>query len=184
MEVHDFEIVGPKLISGSRFSDERGYFSETFQEVRFKNLGLPPFVQDNLSLSGPEVFRGLHWQMEPHAQGKLVTCLRGAIIDLLVDIRKSSPTFGKHLSIPLDDQSLKSVWVPPGFAHGFLSLDAGTLVHYKVSALWSPEYEKSLNCRPFFGSEYSTVKLVLSAKDLSAPTLEEILEKDPDSLFQ
>lgn len=172
MEIEKFNIEGPLLIKGKRFHDERGFFSETYNERVFSELGLPHFVQDNLSLSKKGVFRGMHWQAPPHAQGKLVTCLSGSIVDFVLDIRKSSPTFGHHLAIPISGEALESVWVPEGFAHGFLSLAEDTAVLYKVSNFWNMESECSLD--PDTVLPYKTLgkeAAILSQKDASAPSL-------------
>jgi dTDP-4-dehydrorhamnose 3,5-epimerase len=142
VEVEKLEMEGPLLIHGARHHDERGYFSETYNQREMREIGLPDFVQDNLSRSANGVFRGLHWQVDPMAQGKLVTCLQGAIADVIVDIRRSSSTFGQPLKIFLNDSNLISLWVPRGFAHGFLSLQPDTLVSYKVDNFWSPRAER------------------------------------------
>ena len=169
MEIEKFDIEGPLLIHGVRHHDERGYFSETFNQRAMREIGLPDFVQDNLSQSHRGVARGLHWQIDPMAQSKLVTCLSGAIVDIVVDIRKTSKTFGKHLEVELKDSSLSSFYVPRGFAHGFVSLEDRTLVSYKVDNFWSPSHEKSLNLESFLGNSVSQV--ILSAKDISAPDI-------------
>ena len=145
LNVTKFEIEGPMVVHGVRHADDRGFFSETYQQQRYEELGLPLFVQENLSKSRKGVLRGLHWQAPSMAQGKLVTCLRGSIIDFVVDIRVGSPTFLKFLAIPVSDQALDSIWVPEGFAHGFLALEDETLVSYKVNRFWSAEHERSLN---------------------------------------
>lgn len=170
LEVTKFEIEGPLLIHGVRHHDERGYFSETYQAEKFAELGLPPFVQDNLSLSSKGVFRGLHWQAEPHGQGKLVTCLQGAIVDFIVDVRPNSDTFCKTLSLELSGENLSSFWVPEGFAHGFLSLTDNTLVNYKVTNFWNKESERSISYKVVPISQHCSLEsLIISEKDLLAP---------------
>lgn len=176
MEVQRFDIEGPMVIRGTRFHDERGYFSETYNEKAFADLGLPTFVQDNLSLSEKGVFRGLHWQVNPAAQGKLVTCLAGEIEDYVVDIRCGSPTFGAFLCVLLGETKLESLWVPPGFAHGFFSMRSKTIVSYKVTAFWNKEAERSLNFRTVLSE--SRGPSLISDKDLIAPTLSEIQRSD------
>jgi len=171
MEIEKFNIEGPLLIKGKRFHDERGFFSETYNERGFSELGLPQFVQDNLSRSKKGVFRGLHWQAPPHAQGKLVTCVSGSIVDFVLDIRKSSPTFGQHVAIPISEDALESVWVPEGFAHGFLTLVEDTLVSYKVSNFWNKTSERSLNPLDEIVSLSLTENfLYISDKDRGAPS--------------
>lgn len=171
LEVTKFDIDGPLLIHGIRHHDERGYFSETYQAEKYSALGLPVFVQDNLSLSSMGVFRGLHWQEAPHAQGKLVTCLRGSIVDFVVDVRPESDTFMRHLEVQLSSKELLSFWVPVGFAHGFLALEDDTLVSYKVSDYWNASAERSLNIGVIKNSAAirNVSELTLSAKDQAAP---------------
>lgn len=168
--VSKFDILGPLLIQGVRHTDERGYFSETYQSDKYKNLGLPEFVQDNLSLSKKGVFRGLHWQMPPFGQGKLVTCVNGSIIDYFVDIREESPTYLKYCAVALDSKELKSLWIPEGFAHGFLSLENDTLVSYKVTNFWNGKSERVLNPDFLSGDERfrSLKSKIISSKDSAA----------------
>lgn len=166
MEIESFAIRGPLLIRGVRHHDSRGFFSEIYVSKTFEELGLPEFVQDNLSLSAKNVVRGLHWQESPHAQGKLVTCLSGSIIDFIVDIRPESPTYLSQLEIPLGGRSPASAWVPSGFAHGFVSLEENTLVTYKVTNFWNKESERGIN--PFqmkYFENLNTSEFVISEKD-------------------
>jgi dTDP-4-dehydrorhamnose 3,5-epimerase len=183
MEVQRFDIEGPMLIRGTRFHDERGYFSETYNERAFADLGLPKFVQDNLSSSKKGVFRGLHWQTAPHAQGKLVTCISGSIIDYILDIRRSSPTFGEHLAIPISGERLESVWVPEGFAHGFLAISDQTRVHYKVNKFWDASSERSVHVDVLAIGQTWAADLTLSEKDAYAPSLDVIFLERPEDLF-
>jgi dTDP-4-dehydrorhamnose 3,5-epimerase len=172
MEIELLGIEGPKVFKGVRHFDSRGYFSEIYETRRFMAAGLPKFVQDNLSKSKAGVFRGLHWQAPPFEQGKLVTCLNGSIIDFIVDIRLGSPTFLSALAVPLDASHLKSLWVPPGFAHGFLSLENETLVHYKVTNHWDGASERSLSPQILSGvSPVDLGTLEISQKDMEAPML-------------
>lgn len=169
LETTSFDIEGPLLIHGVRHHDERGYFSETYQLEKFKELGLPNFVQDNLSSSARGVFRGLHWQAAPYGQGKLVTCVQGEIIDFVVDVRVESPTYMEQLSVSLGSKNLQSFWVPEGFAHGFLSLSEGALVQYKVTNFWNKESERSLSYKCLPLSDFiRSDELIISEKDLSA----------------
>jgi dTDP-4-dehydrorhamnose 3,5-epimerase len=133
-----------KIIRGTRFFDERGFFTETYKQSEYNAIGMPIFVQDNLSESAKGVIRGLHWQTSPFGQGKLVSCLSGSILDVAVDIRKESPTFGDHVLIELNASEPNALWIPEGFAHGFQSLEDNTRVHYKVTNYWEPTAERSL----------------------------------------
>lgn len=136
-DVLEFEITW--------FGDDRGSFAETFNATKAADFGLTePFVQDNHSISAPVgTLRGLHLQLPPHAQGKLVRVLRGKIVDVVVDLRPGSPTHGQHASITVD-ANRNQVWVPRGFAHGFCTLEPDTEVAYKVDNLWAPDAERSL----------------------------------------
>ena len=175
IKIIDTNIPEIKIIQGTRFHDERGFFTETYKESEYLEAGLPKFVQDNLSESSKGVIRGLHWQEAPYGQGKLVSCFSGKILDVAVDIRKTSSTFGQYVAVELDSEEANSLWVPEGFAHGFQSLTDDTRVHYKVTNYWNKESERSLN---FQDSEidikWEELKPVVSEKDLLAPFLREI----------
>jgi dTDP-4-dehydrorhamnose 3,5-epimerase len=146
MTVTSFDIEGLLLIDPRVFSDERGYFLETFNELKYQQiLGIhSSFVQDNLSLSAKGVLRGLHFQNEPHAQGKLVQVLKGKVLDVAVDIRRDSPTYGHYQAVELSDTNHLQFWIPPGFAHGFLALEENTLFSYKCTKYYSPENERTI----------------------------------------
>jgi dTDP-4-dehydrorhamnose 3,5-epimerase len=146
MEFRIFDISGPLLLEPKRIGDARGWFSETFRSDRFReNAGAVEFVQHNQSMSAARgTVRGLHFQLEPMAQGKLVRCLKGAILDVAVDIRRSSPTFGRHVSAELTADNGHQLWVPPGFAHGFATLAENTEVFYLVTAYYSPAHDRGL----------------------------------------
>jgi dTDP-4-dehydrorhamnose 3,5-epimerase len=132
------------LIEHRRFEDPRGAFYESWNERAFSAAGIAArFVQENVSVSAALVLRGLHYQI-PHAQGKLVRVLAGEIFDVVVDLRRSSPAFGRSLAVSLDAMHAQSLWVPPGFAHGFLALAPDTRVQYKVTDFWSRESEHTL----------------------------------------
>lgn len=143
MQVTNLEIPGLKLIVPPRFEDERGFFSETYSEKALKDAGIPaPFVQDNFSLSTRKgTIRGLHFQKAPCAQAKLVRVNRGRILDVAVDIRSSSPTYGKHVAIELSRENWAQIYIPAGFAHGFCTLEDDTEVAYKTSVPYAPEAE-------------------------------------------
>lgn len=154
------------------FPDSRGLFLETFNEKEFKEKGITySFVQDNQSLSKKGVLRGMHYQVGPNAQGKLVRVTQGAVLDVVVDIRPESKTFKKWYSVLLTDENMKILWVPPGFAHGFLSLAEGTIFQYKCTALYDREAERgflwsdgdvAINWRL---AEYGIEKPIISEKD-------------------
>ena len=139
--LNDVYMIKPKV-----YEDKRGFFYESWNQSSFNNaLGENIlFMQDNHSSSNCGVLRGLHYQIEPKAQGKLVRCVSGSVFDVVVDIRKSSPTFGEWSSTILNNSNKKMIWVPIGFAHGFLSLENKSEVIYKASNLWSKKYERSL----------------------------------------
>ena len=134
------------LVKPRRIKDARGYFAETWRESLYADNGIPgPFVQDNHSVSGPPfVLRGLHFQIAPSPQGKLIRCTRGAIFDVAVDIRHGSPTFGAHVSAELSAENGHQLYVPPGFAHGFCTLGPGCEVEYKVSGYFDPDCDRGL----------------------------------------
>ena len=143
---HRLAIPDLMLIVPKRHGDARGYFSETFRETDYAVAGITgPFVQDNQAFSQKAgVLRGLHFQIPPKAQAKLVCCTQGAIFDVAVDIRPESETFGKHVSAELSAENGHQFYVPEGFAHGYLTLTDNCLVQYKVSAYYSPEDERGL----------------------------------------
>jgi dTDP-4-dehydrorhamnose 3,5-epimerase len=137
------EIV---IITPRRFADARGFFSETFSQRSYAAI-IPDvaFVQDNLSLSGPRfTVRGLHFQAPPHAQAKLVSVLKGAVLDVAVDIRRGSPSFGRHVAVTLTAERGEQMFVPAGFAHGFCTLEPDTMVAYKASDFYAPEADRGL----------------------------------------
>ena len=176
MEFQRYSIPGPVLILPKVFGDERGFFTESFKASSFEKEGLPVhFPQDNHSRSSAGVLRGLHFQMPPVPQGKLVRVVRGSVIDVVVDIRKESPHFGKWISVELNEENKHMFYVPPGFAHGFLTLKDGTDFLYKVTEEYSPQNELGIQC---FDSDLSipwkdwySGEFILSAKDKTAPDL-------------
>lgn len=146
MEFVRFDIAGPLEIVPRRIGDSRGYFSEIFRLDRFEEeVGPVRFVQENESLSAQAgTIRGLHFQTPPFAQGKLVRCTHGAIFDVTVDLRRDSPTFGRWCAAELSAARGNSLWVPPGFAHGFCTLAPDTVVTYKVTAPYAPAHDKGV----------------------------------------
>lgn len=171
MTVHSTPIEGLLLIEPSVFRDERGYFFECFNAQRFQEAtGLEVnFVQDNESCSGANTLRGLHFQVPPADQGKLVRVTRGVALDVAVDLRKGSPTFGQHHSVLLSAANKLQFWVPPGFAHGFLTLEDDTIFSYKCSGYYNKEAERSLKWDdPDLGIDWGIDSPVVSEKDASA----------------
>lgn len=145
MEVKDTFIEGLKIIQPKVFLDERGYFYEPYNQERFEALGLTmKFVQDNESKSSKGVLRGLHFQKPPYAQGKLLRVVNGAVLDVAVDLRKNSKTYGKHFSVILSEQNKTMFYIPEGFAHGFLTLQDNTVFDYKCTNVYHPESEAGI----------------------------------------
>ena len=146
MKAETLAIPDLILVTPPRFGDDRGFFSETYHQSRYEEAGITlPFVQDNHSLSRSHgVIRGLHCQLDPFAQGKLVRVIRGSIWDVAVDIRTSSPTYGQHAGVILSADNWQQLWVPPGFLHGFCTLEPDTEVQYKVTALYNKSAERAI----------------------------------------
>ena len=171
------------LIEGSTFSDARGWFRETWRDDHFGDAGIPAaWQQDNQSLSVYKgTIRGLHWQKPPFAQAKLVRVITGRILDIVVDIRKSSPNFGKGIGVELSGQANQAVYVPTGFAHGFCTLEANTIVTYKTSMCYNPQNERAMNwASAGVGIDwpFSCVDVIISDKDAAAPDLKDIAIED------
>ncbi len=144
MEIINTPIEGLLVIKPRVFEDERGYFFESWSKEIFAKLGLDlDFLQDNQSLSTKGVLRGLHFQNPPYAQGKLVRVVRGKVLDVAVDIRKESATYGQYFSIELSEENKTMFWIPPGFAHGFLALEEDTIFAYKCTGIYNKESEGS-----------------------------------------
>jgi dTDP-4-dehydrorhamnose 3,5-epimerase len=143
MKTSKAPLEGLIIIEPNVFTDQRGYFYEGFQQKRFAELGIPTFVQDNISRSAKNVVRGLHYQL-PDPQGKLVGVTRGSVWDVVVDIRKSSPTFGQWFGITLSDENHTQMYVPPGFAHGFCALSEVADFYYKCTHAYSPGNEHGI----------------------------------------
>jgi dTDP-4-dehydrorhamnose 3,5-epimerase len=145
MKLIKTQLDGLLIIDPDVFRDERGYFFESFNSSKFLNIGLDlNFVQDNESKSGKNVLRGLHFQVPPFEQGKLVRVVKGAVLDVAVDLRKNSPTYGKWEGVELSEQNKRMYWIPPGFAHGFLTLEDDTVFFYKCTAVYNKESERSI----------------------------------------
>lgn len=145
MTITKTEIEGLLILEPRVFKDDRGLFFESFNAELFEQeAGKIQFVQDNQSVSKKGVLRGLHFQNPPHAQGKLVRVAKGSVIDVAVDIRKNSPTYGKHVAVELSAENNKQFWIPTGFAHGFVALEDDTIFCYKCTDYYAPECEGSL----------------------------------------
>lgn len=146
MQLTSFDISGLIEITPRKLGDERGYFTEVFREDAFvQAAGAIHFVQENQSLSARVgTVRGLHFQSDPMAQGKLVRCIQGAIWDVAVDIRHGSPTFGQWIAVELTPEKCNQLWIPAGFAHGFCTLLPDSIVTYKVTNYYSPEHDKGI----------------------------------------
>jgi dTDP-4-dehydrorhamnose 3,5-epimerase len=178
IKIEETTIAEIKIVATSRFYDDRGFFSETYKEKEYNELGFPKFVQDNLSESSRGVIRGLHWQDVPFGQGKLVSCTFGSIYDVAVDIRPNSPTFGNHVAVELRASEGKSLWIPEGFAHGFQALEDGTRVVYKVTNYWKTESERALNPLDLeLEINWPVKKYKMSRKDSEAITFSSMFKK-------
>lgn len=182
MNVIKTDIEGVVIIEPKVFGDERGYFFESFSQPLFDELVRPvKFVQDNESKSRYGVLRGLHFQKGQHAQSKLVRVVKGRVLDVAVDIRKGSPTFGKYVAVELTEDNHRQLFIPRGFAHGFSVLSDEAISLYKCDNLYAPESEGSIIWNdPEIGIDWGLAAedVVLSAKDMCHPTL-----KDAPELF-
>ena len=167
MEFESIFIDGPKVIRPKVYGDHRGYFFESYSTRIFQdNHIFEPFVQDNQSLSNKGIVRGLHFQGPPFGQGKLVRVIKGAVLDVIVDIRATSPTYGKHFSIELNEENFIMLWIPEGFAHGFLTLRDETIFSYKCTRFYHPESEGGLLWNdPELNIDWGIEDPILSAKD-------------------
>jgi dTDP-4-dehydrorhamnose 3,5-epimerase len=169
-EIADVVIIEPKI-----FGDARGLFLEFFQSQRYSDIGIKlPFLQDNLSRSARGVLRGLHIQ-SPKAQGKLVTVLRGCVLDVAVDVREHSPTFGRHVAVELSEENRRQLWVPRGFAHGFLVLSEVADFFYKCDEYYCPEAETVIRWDdPDLGIDWGTKQPTISVRDAAGRRLADI----------
>ena len=179
MQVETTAIDGVLLITPRRFGDHRGFFAETWNRAALAEHGVTlDFVQDNHSLSRvPGTVRGLHFQAPPRAQAKLVRCGRGALLDVVVDIRDGSPTFGRHVAVELTEENGRQILVPEGMAHGFVTRAPETEIVYKYTDFYAPETEGALNwADPALGIDWGVPAddAVLSEKDAAAPALADL----------
>lgn len=181
MEVRSTEIPAVRVFTPKKHGDHRGFFSEVYNEKVWNAAGVDlKFVQDNHSKSAQVgTLRGLHFQGAPLAQDKLVRCIKGRILDVAVDIRRSSPTFGKHVAVEISADAWNQILVPVGFAHGFVTLEPNTEVIYKVTNYWGPDVDWGLAFDdPELGIEWPLPAegAVLSDKDRKQPTLRQLIE--------
>ncbi len=181
MVVNRGELSGVLIIEPTVFGDARGFFMETWQGPRYREAGIAAeFVQDNLSFSRRNTIRGLHYQ-NPRPQGKLVSVLIGEILDVVVDLRRSSPTFGKWQGIALSDSNRRQLYVPPGFAHGFAVLSESALFHYKCTELYSAGDERTIAWNdPDLAITWPVTDPTISRKDAQGTHLRDLPK---DSLF-
>lgn len=174
-KIKDLYILDPRV-----FGDDRGYFFESFNSQTFQELigEEVEFVQDNQSMSGENIVRGLHFQNPPFAQGKLVRVIKGEVIDVAVDIRKDSPTYGEHVSVRLSGENNRMFWIPPGFAHGFSSLEEGTIFSYKCTNYYSKESEGSVAWDdPELNINWGVENPIISEKDQESPLFRDLKSK-------
>ena len=180
MKVHQTTLPGVLLIEPFVHQDARGFFLETYRAERYAQHGiLGPFVQDNHSRSQQGTLRGLHAQLDP-AQGKLVRVIAGEIIDVAVDIRVGSPSFGQHFLTALTATNFRQLWIPPNFAHGFLVISETAEVEYKVTEPYRPQSEIAIAWNdPELGVAWPVLVPALSARDAAAPRIAQLREKLP-----
>lgn len=169
MEIIETKIKGLLIIKPKVFADDRGYFFESYNEIVFKNNGIDvSFLQDNQSLSNTGVLRGLHFQAPPFAQGKLVRVITGAVLDVAVDIRKNSPTYGENVTIELTEENKTMFYIPPGFAHGFATLRDNTIFSYKCTNVYNKASEGTIQWNDKgLNINWNISNPILSDKDLN-----------------
>lgn len=175
--IEDLWIVEPTL-----FEDERGHFLEAFRESTYRESGfIYRYVQDNISKSKKGTIRGLHYQLNPHSQSKLVMALSGEVLDVAVDIRRNSPTFGQYDSVELSGENRRMMVIPPGFAHGFSVLSESATIYYKCSSYYNKETERGIRWDdPDIAIDWKVKSPLLSEKDKLLPLLSEV---SPENLF-
>ena len=176
IRIEETELPEVRLIVPPRYEDERGFYSETYNARELGELGIGTrFVQDSHSFSARKgTIRGLHYQLPPSAQAKLIRVTRGAILDVAVDIRRGSPTFGRHVARVLSDRDWRQLLIPAGFAHGFCTLEPDTEVLYKLSAFWAPDHERGIRWNdPALDIDWpvTEAEAVVSPKDAALPGL-------------
>lgn len=178
MKIQKTSIADLLILQPDVFADERGYFQETYNQAKYRELGLPDFVQDNESMSQKGVLRGLHLQLAPHGQGKLVRVITGEVLDVAVDCRPDSPTLGQHFSIILNDQNKTQFYIPPGFAHGFAVLGDQTIFSYKCTAFWNKEAERGIVFNDQdLNIDWKIDNPILSAKDWENGSFKDLISE-------
>lgn len=177
MIVEEFDIPGLLLFTPKVFEDDRGYFFETFRDDFFRNYaGDIQFVQENQSYSKQNVVRGLHFQASPYGQGKLVRVTKGKVLDVAVDLRPNSPTFGKHIGVELSEDNKKQFWIPAGFAHGFSVLSADAVFCYKCTQYYHAESDRTLLFNDSdLNIDWQIENPLVSAKDLNGIPFSQII---------
>lgn len=177
MEYRETAIEGVYVIEPKVYEDARGYFMESWKKAEFEeHIGKVDFIQDNESKSSYGVLRGLHYQKGAFSQAKLVRVIKGKVLDVAVDIRKSSPTFGKHVAVVLSEENRRQFYIPRGFAHGFLVLSSEAIFTYKVDNVYAPQSEAGLRWNdPALAIDWNidSKALIMSAKDLVQPLLKD-----------
>lgn len=179
MKFTETKLKGLYIIEPKLWRDDRGYFYESYSKKNFEEAGIHAnFVQDNQSLSQKGTLRGLHAQKNPSAQGKLVRVIRGSVIDVAVDIRKSSPTYGEHVAVELSEQNHNMLWIPPGFLHGFVTLEDDTIFTYKVTS----QYDKAAEIGAIWNDSNLNIdwginpsEIILSEKDKELPNFNDFV---------
>ncbi len=181
MEVLPTRLEGPLLLQPKAFADERGFFLESYRRSALDELGVPEMVQDNHSRSGRGVVRGMHFQLAEQGASKLVRCARGAILDVVCDLRVGSPTFAEWEAFELSDENLRLLYIPHGFGHGFCVVSEVADVLYKQSAYYDPATESEISYRdPRIGIAWPEgLTLHVSARDERAPALDEVIDRLP-----
>lgn len=179
MDVVKTDIDGVVIIEPTVFKDSRGYFFESYNDLKFiNNVDFVDFVQDNESKSTYGVMRGLHFQKPPYAQAKLVRCVKGSVLDVAVDIREGSPTYGKHVAVELTEDNHRQLFIPKGFAHGFAVLSDEAIFQYKCDNFYHPEADGGINILDeSLGIDWKipTDKAILSDKDTKHPILKDFI---------
>lgn len=176
MHIEKTALDGVVIIEPDVFSDERGFFMESYNATRYREIGIQAvFVQDNLSVSKKGVLRGLHYQAPPMGQSKLVQVTLGKALDVVVDIRSGSPTYGKYVTVELSSENHRQLFIPEGFAHGFVALEDDTLFQYKCTNVYSKEHERGILWNDSaLGIAWGVSDPIVATKDQAAPLLKDI----------
>ncbi|MEN9782454.1 MAG: hypothetical protein RL208_604 [Pseudomonadota bacterium] len=184
MKIENCFIDGLKVVHLDVFKDNRGYFVEKYNAAKFEEFGLPTnWIQDNYSFSKKGVIRGLHLQKKPNPQKKLITCHKGKILDIALDVRKNSPTFGQHFAIELSEENGKMLYIPEGFAHGFCVLSDEAYVSYKIIGKYDTSCEISINVLDEdLSLPWGAAQAIISEKDTKAQSFKDFCEKHLDDI--